>query len=260
MTQKPLGEERQYRRFGGVLVDGAPVAYIATLAAVATALSFVPFSIVIFSGKGFPLSQAVYPLLGWILGPLAGGLAGGVGAAVGVLVAPHTSTVPAATILGAVLGSMAAGVMRTKPARRYWWMILSVVFVLAYLGYAGRAVLVNHVPLLSVLLGSFIDWSALLLFVLPTRSLAGDWIASPDLKHVAFGLFLGTWMAAGLNHLSSSVVIYNMLNWPETVWMVIAPVAPFEHLTRCVVGALIGTALISGLRAIALFRSEHAVY
>ena len=72
MSQAPLGEEREIKFLGGTAIDGAPVAYIVVLAAVVVGLAFVPLSAVIGSGKSFPMSQAIFPLIGWILGPIAG--------------------------------------------------------------------------------------------------------------------------------------------------------------------------------------------
>jgi len=47
MSQKPAGEEREVRFLGGAAIDGAPVAYIIVLAAVVTALAFIPFSVIL---------------------------------------------------------------------------------------------------------------------------------------------------------------------------------------------------------------------
>ena len=260
MSDTPLGEEREFKFSGGTAIDGAPVAYIIVLAAVAAGLAFIPLSAVIGAGKSFPMSQAIYPLIGWILGPLAGAVANTIGSSVGVLLAPHTTTVPAATVLGALFGGIAAGSMGLGGSRRNWWLAASVVGVLSFAAYAGRAVLLNGVGLVPVLLGSFIDWSALVLYLLPTRGLAARWIGSHDLGKLAAGLLLGSWMVAGLTHLLSSTIVYFLLNWPAPVWMAMAPLSPIEHVVRCVVGAAIGTGVIAGLRSIGLVKPQYAAY
>jgi hypothetical protein len=255
-----LGEEREVKFLGGTAIDGAPVAYIVVLAAVVTGLAFVPLSAVIGSGKSFPMSQAIYPLIGWILGPIAGAVSNAVGALIGVLLAPHTTTVPAATVLGALMGGLGAGAMATSGSRKRWWVGVGAVGLLVYAAYAGRAVLQNGVSIGAVVLGSFIDWSALLLYLLPTRGLAAKWIGGRDLGKVAAGLFLGTWMVAGLTHLVSATIVYYVLNWPAPVWAAMAPVAPIEHAVRSVVGTVIGAGVIAGLRAIGLVKPKEAVY
>ena len=67
----PKGEERRVERVGGVTIGGAPIAYIIVWAAIVFGLSFVPLPISLVLGIGgtFPLSQTVYPVLGFILGP-----------------------------------------------------------------------------------------------------------------------------------------------------------------------------------------------
>lgn len=260
MSISPAGEERKVKLLGGATVDGAPIAYIVVLAAVVTGLALIPLSVVLGSGKSFPMSQGIYPLVGWILGPIAGALASAVGASLGIFIAPHTTTVPVATILGAIMGSFTAGAMATTGPRKNWWLPLSILFCVVYGLYGGRAVLQNGVRVGALVLGSFINWSALLLFVLPTRSLAARGIGHQNLRRVASSLFLGTWMVAGLAHLTSAVIVYFVLNWPEAVWLAMAPLAPLEHLARCVVGTVIGTGVIAGLRAIGLVKPTAAIY
>jgi len=260
MNQNPEGEERKYQQIRGVNVDGAPITYIITLAAVAATLGLIPLSIVIGSGKSFPMSQGIYPLIGWLLGPVAGAIANATGAIIGLIIAPYTSVVPVASVTGAIIGGLIAGSMTLASKRRIWWIPLAVLMIVLYLAYAGRAVILNSVPVLSVIAGSLIDWSALILFISPLRNLVPRWIGSGNIKQLPLGLFLGTWIAAGLTHLTSSTIIYYILNWPEAVWLTSAPVAPIEHLVRCLVGTLIGTGLIVGLRAIGLVKAHHAIY
>ena len=124
MPEFPLGEEREVRRSSGVSLDGAPLTYIVTLAATVAVLAFVPLSVVLGSGKSFPLSQGIYPLVGWLLGPVAGAVADGIGALIGVFLAPHTSTFPVATILGALAGGLAAGALARRGPRSRWWLPL----------------------------------------------------------------------------------------------------------------------------------------
>ena len=260
MVTEPTGEERVIQQHQSAAIDGAPINYIVTLAANVAVLAFVPLSIVISSGKSFPMSQAVYPLVGWILGPIAGALANGIGALVGVYIAPHTTSMPIATVLGAAMGGLAAGTMTQSPRRRHWGFLLGVLFVALYALYAGWAVLKNGAALYAVLLGSFIDWSAVLLFLLPTRAFFARRIGDSDLKRVAVGLFGGTWMVAGLTHLTTGTLIYLVANWPNELWLVFAPMAPFEHLVRCLAGAVIGTGVISGLRATGIRKPSEALY
>ncbi len=258
----PTGEERKVPLSKGATIDGAPIAYIATLTAVVAVLTMysIPITFVMGTGRNFPISQGVYPLMGWLLGPLAGALVDGVGALVGLTINPQNTSSLLASLLGAVMGGLAAGSMRGEGRRRRWWFPLTAVFIVFYGLYAGRAVFVNRAVWWHVLLGSFINWSALLLFVLPTRTFFARLLADANPRRVAVGLFGGTWMIAGLVHLSTGWIVYWLVNWPNTLWVVFAGAAPFEHIARCIIGTVIGVGVISGLRAIGLVKPGEAVY
>ena len=260
MSERPAGEERQVQFLGGAAIDGAPVAYIVVLAAVVTALAFIPFSVILASGGSFPMSQGIYPLVGWLLGPIAGAIASGIGALVGIFLAPHTAGVPVVSVLGGVMASFAAGGMVIRDERRGWWIPLAVIFIIAWLLFAGRAVVQNGVSLYAAIAGSFLDWSAILLFILPTRTIFARWINDKRLVRTALGLFLGTWMIAGVMHVVQSCITYFMFNWPEEVWVTLIPIIPFENLMRCLIGTVIGTGVIAGLRAIGLVKPTWAIY
>jgi hypothetical protein len=256
----PQGEERKVQFLGGAAIDGAPVAFIVVLAAVVTALSFIPFSVVLASGGSFAMSEGILPLVGWILGPIAGAVASGIGRLIAVFVAPQTAGVPVVTVWSAIITSFSAGAMVLGAKRNNWWIPLTVLFVIFWLLFAGRAVVQNGITLYAAIAGSFLDWSGILLFALPTRTLAARWINSKNIGLTAVGLFLGTWMIAGVGHVSAAVITYFMFNWPQDVWVMLIPIIPMENLFRCLVGTVIGTGVIAGLRAIGLVKPTEAIY
>ncbi|WP_055076907.1 hypothetical protein [Pseudanabaena sp. 'Roaring Creek'] len=259
-NQIPEGAEREVKMIGSAAIDGAPIAYIIVLASVATVLAFIPFSIVLGSGKGIPLSQSIYPLLGWLLGPWAGALASGIGTLIGVFLAPYTAGVPAIAIWGAAIASFAAGSMVTVRNRQYWYLGLVGIFVSELGAYAYLAIARNGIPLDTFIAGAFIDWSSILLFFLPTRTLFAHMIGSKDLIRVGIGIFCGTWMICGLAHLSQVPFTYYLFNWPEPIWKMLIPVIPVENAMRGLSGAVIGTGVISGLRAINIVKPKEALY
>ena len=261
MSEQPKGKEREVKNVGGASIDGAPIAYIVVLAAVVTALAFIPFSVVMASGGSFPMNQGVLGLLGWILGPIAGAISSGIGALIGVFVAPHTAGVWFVTVLGALFTSFAAGVMTNKNVKRKsWWIGVVVLAILGLLVYVGRAIFVNGIKLQWAILCTFVNWSAILLFILPTRTLVVKWIGSKNLALVALGLGLGTWIVFGLAHTVQSAITYTMYNWPEEIWIMLSSVIPIEFLGRVAIGAVIGTGVIAGLRAIGLVKPTEGVY
>ena len=260
MKQEFKGQEREFERNMGVAIDGAPISYIVTLAAVGAVLAFVPFSLVIGTGKSFPLSQSFYPLVGWLLGPVAGAVANGIGAAVGVVLAPHTATIPIISVIGSAAGGLTAGSMLGRGKRNWWWLPLALVYLLFLGYYVGRAVFINGATWGAVLFGTLIDWTALLLYLSPLRTYSARLIGDKDAKRLAIGLFLGTWMVAGLSHLIGATASYQLFNWPNEAWLAFAPLAPLEHLLRCTAGTVIGTGVITGLRTIGLLRPQNATY
>ncbi|MGF1570765.1 MAG: hypothetical protein ACFCVD_22270 [Nodosilinea sp.] len=256
----PTGEERQVQTLRGATIDGTPMAYIIVLAAVVTALAFIPFSVVLASGGSMPLSQSIFPLLGWLLGPLAGALASGIGTLIGVFFAPYTAGVPFVSVWGAVLASFAAGTMVLGHERRYWYLGLTTLFVLQYCLYGFHAIAQNGISPKVFIAGSLIDWSGLVLFVLPTRILFARWINGSNLALVAVGLFMGTWMIWGVTHLSETTITYFIFNWPEEVWITLIPIIPIENLIRSTTATVIGIGVISGLRAMNLVKPRQALY
>ncbi|NLE46070.1 MAG: hypothetical protein GX620_15230 [Chloroflexi bacterium] len=262
MVEKPKGEERDVRLIGGPAIDGAPIAYVVVLAAVVTALGFVPFSVMLSLGGSFPLSQTIFALVGWILGPIAGAVATGVGRLLGVFMAPYTAgSAWPASVWAATVASFAAGAMgRPVGGRKWWWTILTVIFVAELLLFVGRAVYVNGVGLRVAVLNSFVNWSSILLFALPTRRLFARWIGNRNVLCVSAGLFFGTWIIAGLSHLSATSILYTIQNWPEEVWIALIPIIPVENLFRALVGTVIGTGVITGLRAVGLVKPAHGLY
>ena len=256
----PEGEERKVEIVNSAAIDGAPISYIVILAAIITTLSFIPFSIVLATGGSMPLSQGIFPLVGWLLGPLAGAVAGGIGATLGAFLAPYTAGIPLFSIFGGAVTSFIAGTMVFSGKRRGWWIPLTAIFLVPLYVYSHRALGLNGIPLPIFIAGAFVDWSGLVLYILPTRVLFARWINSPNLLLVAIGLFGGTWMVSGLAHLCIVAITYSIFNWPEEVWLALIPIIPLENLIRSGTGAAIGVGVIAGLRAISLVKPREAIY
>lgn len=256
----PSGPERRVVFLGSAAIAGAPVAYVIVLSAVVTVLSFIPFSIVLSAGSSFPMAQGIYPLTGWLLGPWAGAVAAGVGAIVGIFLAPHTAGIPWVTVNGAMIAALCAGAM--VPGRRRWrlGLVLSLLAVVQPLLFAEHGINANGVPLHYLLLAYPTHILAVILFVLPTRRWIGGLILSPDLKRVALGLFLGTWTAASVMMMGMSLISYYLLNWPGELFLMFAGVVPIEHTIRSGIGAVVGTGVVAGLRAMALVKPREASY
>jgi hypothetical protein len=261
MSEKiPIGEERKVEFINRSAIDGAPVTYIIVLAAIVLALSFFPMSIVIAIGGSFPMSQGILGLVGWVLGPIAGAIASGIGSIIGIFLAPHTAGIPFIRIWGSVLTSFAAGTMVLGAKRKSWWFWVWVYALLSYLYFASRALFFNGVGLWPFIASSFIDWSALILFALPTRTIFAKWINSRNWVLGILGLGLGTWTVYGITHGCLNAITYYMFNWTEEVFITLIPIVPFENLMRATIGVVIGSGVIAGLRSIGLLKPDNAIY
>ena len=257
--QAPKGEERPVHSIGGTAIGGAPVSYIIAWAAVLVVLSFVPMpvSAVLGIGGTFPMSQAAYALVGFVLGPTGGGLAAGIGRLIGVFTAPHTATAGLPSVLSAVAWAAAGGVLVQKRGRS--WLAAWGFFLLAYVAFIGRAV-TRDVDLSLGLQTTLTNLSGLILWLLPTRLLARDWIASRSPARLAAGLALGSWIVNTLGHTFGSTLSFFINPWPANVWRILIPIIPAEQLFRAIVATVIGVGVITGLRAIGLVKPEKAGY
>lgn len=255
----PKGEERRVQLLGGAAIDGAPIAYIIVWAAVLVVLSFIPIpvSAVLGIGGTFPMSQAAYGLAGFVLGPWAGALAAGIGRLISIFAAPHTATAGLPSVLSAMVWAAAGGSLVSKKGRQ--WLLALLVFVLSYVAYIGLGG-ARGVDLALALQTTASNLSGILLWILPTRVLARNWIADKSAAKLAAGLALGCWMVNTCSHTFASVLSYWLNPWPANVWRVLIPIIPVEQLVRVVVGTVIGTGVISGLRAIGLVKPAKAGY
>jgi hypothetical protein len=255
----PRGEEREVQRAPGVTVGGAPIAYIIVWAAIVFGLSFVPLPISVVFGIGgtFPLSQAVYPIMGFILGPWAGALAAGIGRMIGVFTAPHTSTVGILSTLVAMTTAAAGGLLVDK--RNRVWPLAPIAFVVTFLFYVGSG-LASGVGLSLALLSTAVNWVGILLWLIPTRTLARRWIAEGESTKLAAGLILGSWVVNTSSYIVPNALFYPIFKWPPAEWALLAGVAPVEHLFRTLAGAAIGFGVIMGLRAIGIVKPDKAGY
>jgi len=254
----PQGEERKVRRVMGVAIDGAPIVYVVIWAAVIVALSFViiPVSVVLGVGKAFPMSQAVYPLVGIVLGPWAGAVAAVVGRLIGLAFAPLTATGPFSPLVGLVVAA-AGGILVEKRGSK--WLLALGVFAAAFVAYIGLG-MSRGISLGLALRSTWVNWVGVLLWILPTRRLARDWIASPDPTRLLAGLVLGCWIVNTSCYIVANALFYPITPWTAPQWELLAVLSPAEHLIRTIVGSTLGLGVILGLRAIGLVRPTKAGY
>src|SRR5215510_427283 len=131
----PTGPRREVHIHARAVIAGAPVAYVSMLAAVVAGLSLIPFSIVLGTGGGtFPLSEALFALVGIVLGPSAGAVTVLVGRVIGIGFAPYTAGSGLLSAFCAVIGPIASGTM-CQPGNK--WVAPWLICTLSYAVYIG---------------------------------------------------------------------------------------------------------------------------
>jgi hypothetical protein len=256
-SRSATGPRRVVHPHGQAVISGAPVAYVSMLAAVVAGLSLIPFSIVLGTGGGtFPLSEALFALIGIILGPGAGAVTVLVGRLIGIGLAPYTAGSGVLSACCAVIGPVASGTM-CQPGGR--WIVPWLLCTLCYAAYISRALTLDvTVPL--ALITTAANWLALLLWVSPLRGLAVRWLRSPVGPRMVIGLALITYIATNAVNVVNATIEYFRVGWPAPVWVVLAPLIPLERLGLTCVGTVIGVGVIRGLRQVNLIKAENAGY
>ena len=178
---------------------------------------------------------------------------------VGIFLAPHTAGIPWLTVAGAASAALFAGVIVPR-GRNGLWAALGAGVLLVVALYWHQAVNRNGVAPRTFVAAYLVHAGALLLYGTPLRRLMAHLIHSAGLRRVAVGLFLGTWCATSLMMLGESMVGYSLLNWPAELFVMFAVVVPVETAVRSGIGAVVGTGVIAGLRAMALIRAREASF
>ncbi len=240
-------------------IAGSPTSYIALLAAVTAVLQMIPFSVVLGSGVSFPLSLAVTGLIGVLLGPVAGTLSVIIGSAIGVMIAPHTAFLGPLTIL--VLGSSALAGGLMSHGKKLWVAVYliaaSVIWWALYIISAGMPK--NWVVMLQ-------PWRYLLpaavLLIPGITEKATAMLRSPNKFALAVALGYFIWISSMVDHTISSIVGNELIfQLPEEVWSVlIVGVIGAERGALTLVGMVIGTGVITGLRQMGARRPEKSVW
>lgn len=240
-------------------IAGSPASYIALLAAVTAVLQMIPFSVVLGPGVSFPLSLAISGLIGVLLGPWAGTLSVLIGSGIGVMIAPHTAFMGPLTILVLAAGALAGGLM--SHGKKLWvagyLIAASVIWWVLYLVTAGMPK--NLVVMLQ-------PWrylvAAAMLLIPGLAEKATTMLRSPNKLSLAMALGFFIWISSQVDHTLSSIIGNQLIfQIPEEVWQIlIVGVIGAERGALTLVGMVIGTGVITGLRQMGVRRPENSVW
>ena len=240
-------------------IFGAPVSYIALLAAVTAVLQLIPFSVVLGAGISFPLSLAVTGLVGILLGPWAGAVAVAIGSGIGVMIAPHTAWLGPLTVLVMVVTPIASGLIVN--GKRRW---VGIYLIAASFIWWGLFIATNGFP--KVWTSLLQPWRylipGLLLFTPVINEKAIRFLKSE--KRLAMGVSLAyiIWVSGSVDHTLSSIIGNLILfRMPEEVWSFLTLyIIGAERGVLALVGMVIGLGVMVGLRQMGMTKPEMGVW
>jgi len=252
---------REIRGGGGVTIGGAPVSYVAILAAIVAALAFVPASVVIGgTGAGWPLHDAIHPLIGLLLGPIAGPIASGVGILVGMVIAPYTSLGPFGFLIG--VGSAFAVGMVTRYGKWQWAAPVAITAALLVV-YFFQAINTGISPGVWLANTWTVIVGALLVSIPPVRLWFIRTIRDENAGWLPLivALYIPFFMGSVTGIMFNWVPAYAVNPWPPEVWQtVLPPVIALERTVFPLIGALVGTGVLAGLRRTSFVKPRMGTY
>jgi hypothetical protein len=256
-TQKPKGADREVSATTRVTIGGASISYVALFAAVLGVAALIPVAIMT-TGSGMPLSEFLYALTGIVLGPVGGFVAGLVGGFIGLAIAPHTAPNGILSPLIPALGAMATGyyVQRNK---NKWYGVAIIAFFLLIFSFKG--IFINHVnPLYWLFLAVIVAWITLILAVTPLTVVFSNWLRSANFGKVFLGLLFVCFMGSSTAMIVMNGVGFYLYEVPNDIWPLFPMIVTPEILTFTVGGAILGTAIIAGLRRLRLVRPTEGAW
>jgi uncharacterized membrane protein len=259
MSDEPKGIRREVSGVGGISIGGTPVSYVAVLAAVVVVFAFIPASVVVGAGGGgWPLHDALHPLIGLLLGPVAGPIASIVGMLVGNAIAPYTNLGPWSFLLG---GMSAFSVGMLTQRRSGAWLVPWVMTLVLHIAYyflatsygIGTGLWFSNVFTVTI---------ALILIAIPqVRTWAVRTIQS-EAPSARLGLalyiifFFGS--TAGVQIIWTQGFAMNP--WPADVWPALIVIILLERVVFTLIGTLIALGVLAGLRRASFVKPTLAGY
>ena len=222
------------------------LAFTAIFAALYAVLGYVPL-FYIFGAYGQFITAAliIAPLIGIILGPVGGALAVAIGGLVGMAI---TGNAPMGifTFLPGALDALCTGL-----AFRGKWYLSAIIFAAFIIAFAA---------LPSIGDAKYFVWlHAVALFILlsPATTLATEYIKTFNAQKLVLGVGIFAFIGVLIDHIVGSL-IYQSIIAPldPSIWEAVAFVYPIERLLVTIVAAIVGAAIIRGIKTTGLTIGE----
>jgi len=225
------------------------IAFIAVFAALYTILGYVPlFYIFGAYGQFITASLIVAPIIGIILGPVGGTLAVAIGGLVGMTI---TGNAPMGifTFLPGTFGAFCTGLtFRGK------WYISAIIFAAFIIAFAA---------LPSIGDAKYFVWFhavALFLLLSPATTLATEYIRTFNAQKLVLGMGIFAFIGVLVDHIVGSFIYQSIIApLPPAVWETVAFIYPVERLLVTIVSAIVGAAIIRGVKTTGLTIGEAIV-
>jgi uncharacterized membrane protein len=227
-------------------VNAKSIAFIAIFAALYAVLGYVPlFYIFGAYGQFITASLIIAPIIGIILGPVGGALAAAIGGLVGMAITGNAS-MGIFTFLPGTFDALCVGL-----AFRGKWYISSIIFAAFIMAFAALPSIGDA--------RYFVWFDAIGLFVLlsPATTLAAEYTKTFNAQKMVLGVGIFAFIGVLVDHIVGSFIYQSVIApLPTGVWETVAFIYPVERLLATIVGAIIGAAIIRGVKVTGLTIGE----
>lgn len=219
-------------------IDTKTIAFIAIFAALYAVLGYVPlFYIFGAYGQFITAALVVAPIIGIILGPVGGALAAAIGGLVGMAISGN-APMGIFTFLPGTFDALCVGLtFRGK------WYAAAGIFAIFIISFAA---------LPSIGDARYFVWFhavALFLLLSPASTLATKYIRTFDPQKLVLGVGILAFIGVMVDHILGSLIYQSIISpLPPAVWESVAFIYPIERLLVTIVAAIVGAAVIRGIK------------
>jgi hypothetical protein len=218
-------------------INTKTIAFIAIFAALYAVLGYIPlFYIFGAYGQFITAALVVAPIIGIILGPVGGALATAIGGLVGMAISGN-APMGIFTFLPGTFDALCVGL-----AFRGKWYAAAGIFAIFIISFSA---------LPSIGDARYFVWLhavALFLLLSPATTLATKYIKTFDPQKLVLGVGILAFIGVLVDHILGSLIYQSLTPFEPAVWESVAFIYPVERLLVTIVSAIVGAAVIRGIK------------